>query len=162
MMVALAMALAALSGTAPALAAAEPSAVFTFDAEPGAHPVDNRSDTWSTPGWEIRVWEHEAVVKVDAATWSGADFIRVELNGPAGAPLATGSYPGARNPGDPTSPGLRVISNGLGCADHYGEFTITHLERDSAGSLTALEATFTQRCGTPTAPTLQGIIQFAA
>src|SRR5687768_15311791 len=108
---------AAVCGTAPAVSAApavEAGAVFTFDAEAGAHPVGGRSGVWSTPGHEIMVWEHDAVVKVDAATWSGADFIRVELNGPGGAPLATGHYPGARSPGaDLVSAGMQVISNGL-------------------------------------------------
>lgn len=158
--------LAAVGGTAPAASAVpavESGAVFTFDAEAGAHPVDNRSGEWSAPGYEIMVWEYDAVVKIDAATWSGSDFIRVELNGAGGAPLTTGYYPGARNRGaDLVSPGMQVISNGLGCADHYGEFTITRLERDSGGSLTALDATFTQRCGDPAGPALHGSIQFEA
>jgi hypothetical protein len=57
---------------------------------------------------------------------------------------------------------MQVISNGLGCGDHYGEFTITRLERDIGGSLTALDATFTQRCGDPVGPALHGSIQFEA
>lgn len=158
--------LAAVCGTAPAVSAVpavESGAVFTFDAEAGAHPVGDRSGEWSTPGYEIRVWEYDAVVKVDAATWSGTDFIRVELNGPGGAPLTTGYYPGVRNRGaDLVSPGMQVISNGLGCGDHYGEFTITRIERDDDGGLTALDATFTQRCGDPAGPALHGSIQFEA
>lgn len=153
----------AVCGAAPAVAAAEAGAVFTFDAEVGAHPVDDRSGVWAAPGHEIMVWEYDAVVKVDAATWSGADFIRVELNGPGGAPLTTGYYPGARNRGaDLVSPGMQVISNGFGCGDHYGEFTITRLERDTGGTLTALDATFTQRCGDPAGPALHGSIQYEA
>lgn len=152
---------AAMFGAAPAASAAEPGAVFTFDAEAGAHPVDGRSGEWSTPGYEVRVWEYDAVVKIDAATWSGADFIRVELNGPGGAPLTTGYYPDARNQGL-ASPGMQVISNGLGCGDHYGEFTVTRIERDAGGTLTALDATFTQRCGDLAGPTLHGSIQFEA
>jgi hypothetical protein len=155
--------LATTGATAPAASAVETGAVFTFDAEPGAHPVGGRSGAWSTPGHEIRVWEYDDVVKVDAATWSGADFVRVELNGPGGVPLATGHYPGARNRDvDPASPGMLVISNGLGCGDDYGEFTITRVERDTAGALTALDATFTQRCGDPAGPALHGSIQFEA
>lgn len=155
--------LAALCGAAPAASAVETGAVFTFDAEAGAHPVDDRSGVWSAPGHEIMVWEYDAVVKTDAATWSGTDFIRVELNGVGGAPLTTGHYPGARNRGaDAVSPGMQVISNGLSCADHYGEFTITRLERDSGGGLTALDATFTQRCDDPAGPALHGSIQFEA
>jgi hypothetical protein len=157
---------AAVCGTAPAISAAsavETGAVFTFDAEAGAHPVGDRSGDWSAPGHEIMVWEYDDVVKVDAATWSGNDFVRVELNGAGRAPLTTGYYPGVRNrDADIASPGMQVISNGLGCGDHYGEFTITRLERDTGGSLTALDATFTQRCGDPAGPALYGSIQFEA
>lgn len=156
--------LVALGWTAPAASAVpapEAGAVFTFDAEAGAHPVSDRSGVWSAPAYEIMVWEHDSVVKVDAATRTGADFIRVELGGVGGAPLTTGHYPGVRNFGaDLVSPGMQVISNGLGCGDHYGEFTITRIERDSGGVLTALDATFTQRCGDPAAPALRGSIQF--
>ena len=155
--------LAALCGTAPVVSAAEAGTVFTFDAAAGAHPVNDRSGEWSVPGHEIMVWENDAIVKIDAATLTGFDWIRVEINGAARTPLTTGHYPDVRNrDADLVSPGMQVISNGFGCGDHYGEFTITRIERDAGGGLTALDATFTQRCGDPAGPALHGSIQFEA
>lgn len=146
---------------APVATADTATAVFTFDAEAGAHPVSGRSGEWSAPGHEVRAWEHADIVKFDAATWSGADVIRVELNGPGLAPLTTGHYADARQQAT-AGPGMLVIANSLGCWDSYGEFTITRIERDAAGSLTALDATFTQRCGAPAGPALRGSIQYEA
>jgi hypothetical protein len=136
-------------------------ASFRFKAEDGGHPVDGRSGEWATPASEIMVWENENIVKIDAADQSGFDFIRVELNGPGRVPLEVGSYPGARNRDvAPGSPGMLVISDGLGCGDEYGEFVVDRIERDATGVLVALDASFTQRCGAPDNPALFGRIHF--
>lgn len=138
-----------------------PGASFTFKAENGAHPVNGRSGTWVAPASEIMVWEHENIVKIDAADESGFDFIRVELNGPSRVPLEVGSYPDARRrDSGPDSPGMLVISNGLGCGDEYGEFVVDRIERDATGQLVALDAGFTQSCGGPDRPALRGKIHF--
>jgi hypothetical protein len=149
-------------GTASAAEAgpSTPVAVFTFEAEDGAHPVDGRSGAWVSPDSEVRVWELENIVKIDAEDESGFDWIRVELNGPGGVPLAVGDYPDVRGPDTPGHPGMLVISGSFGCTDSYGEFTVDTLDRDAAGHLVALDADFTHRCGGPDEPALRGRIHF--
>jgi hypothetical protein len=159
----LAALLVATSGSAtgtPTAAGAtdEPTATFTFWAEEGAHPVDGRSGTWTTPDVELMVWEHDNILKVDGE--EGFDFIRVELNAQGRVPLAEGVYPNARGQVNPDTPGILVISNGLACGDVYGEFIIDRLTRDASGTLTALDAAFSQSCGATEAPTLKGQIHY--
>ncbi|HEX2132555.1 MAG TPA: hypothetical protein VHH15_13450 [Actinophytocola sp.] len=138
-----------------------PGASFVFEAEDGAHPVDGRSGEWVAPASEIMVWEHENIVKIDAAAEDGVEYIRVELNGPDRVPLEVGDYPDARDRDRvPDGPGMLVISGSLGCRDVYGEFTVDRLERDAAGQLVALDAGFTQRCGGPDGPALRGRVHF--
>lgn len=149
------------TGGIPGGRADPPGASFRFEAEVGGHPVGGRSGEWVTPGSEVRVWEYEDIVKIDAADETGFDFIRVELSGPGGSVLESGHYPDARNRDVASdSPGMLVISNGLGCGDEYGEFTIDRIERDSGGQLVALDASFTQRCGDVDGPALHGVIHF--
>ncbi len=96
-------------------------------------------------------------MKVDASTDGGRDWIRVELSGPDGAPLRPGVYRDVRHQGEHTAtPGILVISNGLGCGEDYAEFTIERIERDATNKLTTLDATFEHRCGSATAPVLRG------
>jgi hypothetical protein len=139
-----------------------PGAIFTFKAEAGAHPVGGRDGEWVAPDSEIRVWEYQNIVKIDAE--NGLDYIRVELNGPGRTPLAVGTYQEVRNQiyGPASSPGILVISGGLGCGDDYAEFVIYRIARDIHGQLVALEASFTQHCGEPDGPALNGHIHFQA
>jgi hypothetical protein len=139
-----------------------PAAIFTFKAEIGAHPVNGRSGEWVSPDSEIRVWEHQNIVKIDAT--QGLDDIWVELNGPNRTPLTVGTYQNVRNQlhGPASNPGILVVSRGLGCGDDYAEFTINRIERDLYGQLVALEASFTQHCGTPDGPALNGHLHYQA
>lgn len=164
-----AVAAAMLVGTAVGTASAAtgdpgdpPGAVFTFKADEGAHPVGGRSGEWVSPDDEIMVWEHQNIVKIDGE--SGFDYIRVELNGPHRTPLTAGTYQDVRNQlhGPPSSPGILVISNSLGCGDDYAEFTIHRIDRDISGQLVALDASFTQHCGAPDGPALHGHVHYRA
>jgi hypothetical protein len=139
-----------------------PGAIFSFKAEPGAHPVSGRGGEWIAPNSEIRVWEYQNIVKIDAE--NGPDYIRIELNGPDRRPLAVGTYQEVRNQihGPASSPGILVISDGLGCGNDYAEFVIYRIDRDIHEQLVALEATFTQHCESPTGPALNGHIHFQA
>ena len=139
-----------------------PGAVFSFSAQDGAHPVKSRSGQWSTPDNEISVAEHENVVKIDAETDRGFDWIALELRAPGGVPLAEGSYPDARNRERfPDGPGMQVVSNGLGCGDEFGEFVIDRIER-SDGRLTGLDAGWVQSCGAVDKPVFTGRVHFQA
>jgi hypothetical protein len=139
-----------------------PGASFTFKADEGAQPVGGRSGEWVAPDSEIMVWEHDNIVKIDAE--EGRDYIRVELNGPHHAPLAVGTYQNVRNQlsGPAANPGILVISGSLGCGDDYAEFVVYRIERDVSGELVALEASFTQHCGAPDGPALNGHIHYQA
>jgi hypothetical protein len=149
------------AGGMPSRSPEGPGAVFTFEAEEGAHPVGGRGGEWVSPESEIMVWENENIVKIDAADPTGFDFVRVELNAAGNVPIQVGEYPDARGQdGFPDSPGMLVISNGLGCVDVYGEFVVEQIERDAAGDLVALDANFVQRCGDPAGPALHGRIHF--
>ncbi|MCP2163866.1 hypothetical protein [Goodfellowiella coeruleoviolacea] len=152
--------LAAATATS-AGAATTAAASFDFSAEAGAHPVADRSGHWAAPDAEVRVWEHDNVVTLDGETDNGFDYIRVELSGPGGAPLQPGVYRDARNPEHhPDSPGIAVVSNGFGCGVDYGEFTVDVIERDADNRLVALEASFEQRCGSPTGPAFRGQLHY--
>jgi hypothetical protein len=163
--VAAALLIGTVVGSADAAAGAPsdpPGAILSFKAEEGAHPVGGRSGEWISPESEIRVWEHQNIVRIDAQ--DGLDDIWVELNGPNRAPLAVGTYQDVRNQlhGPAASPGILVVSRGLGCGDDYAEFTVYRIERDIHGRLMALEASFTQHCGAPDSPALNGHIHFQA
>ncbi|HEX6353364.1 hypothetical protein [Actinophytocola sp.] len=150
------------AGAAAGTPSDPPGATVTVKAEVGAHPVNGRTAEWISPDSEIMVWEYQNVVKIDAM--KGLDDIRVELNGPNRARLAVGTYQDVRNQlyGPASSPGILVISRGLGCIDDYAEFTVDRIERDLSGRLVALEASFTQRCGAPDGPALNGHVHYQA
>lgn len=137
---------------APAAAAA-PVASLDFTAEQGAHPVNGRSGHWTaSPENEVRFRENGATLRVDAETDRGFDFIALDFTAPSGN-LQAGTYDhvgGAH---------ILTVSNGLGCVDDYSMFTIDHIERGAEG-LVALDATFEQRCGSPTSPALRGEVHY--
>ncbi|EMD29296.1 hypothetical protein [Amycolatopsis azurea] len=137
---------------APA-AAAEPVASLDFTAEQGAHPVDGRSGHWTaSPENEVRFWENGATLRVDAETDRGFDHIALDFTAPSGN-LRAGTYDhvgGAH---------ILAVSNGLACVDDYSTFTIDRIERGAEG-LVALDATFEQRCGSPTSPALRGELHY--
>lgn len=150
------------AGAAAGTPSDPPGATFTFKAEAGAHPVDGRTGEWVSPDSEIRVWEYQNIVKIDAM--NGLDDIWVELNGPNRTRLTVGTYQHVRNQlhGPAGNPGILVVSRGLGCIDDYAEFTIYRIERDRAGQLVALDASLTQRCGTPNGPALNAHVHYRA
>lgn len=159
MLIALPLAVAMLAGAAPAVAAA-PSRVLTFEAEPGARPVDGRSGHWTAPGDEIEVRGTASVVKLDAVAADGDD-LWVELRGANGAPLRRGVYrtdAAAR----PDGPRMLVVSRGIGCSDDHARFAITRIRRDAAGRVTVLDLRFEHRCGSATAPALRGQLRYRA
>jgi hypothetical protein len=135
-----------------------PGATFSFNADKGAHPVSYRSGVWSSPPNEFMIDERDNVVRIDVE--SGTDDIRIELGAPARVPIEAGRYPGARNIAHfPDSPGMQVISRGLGCDDDYGEFVVDKIERDG-GTLVALDAGFVQSCGGADEPALRGRVHY--
>jgi hypothetical protein len=154
----------AMSGAVAPVAMADTteSASLEISSETGAWPVSN-SHRWETPADEFMVWENENIVKVDASTMDGRNYVRVELNATGFVPLRVGTYEGVRNRLlDPGGPGILVVSGGFGCGTDFAEFTIDRIERDAGGKLTALDADFEQRCGSATAPASRGEVHFEA
>jgi hypothetical protein len=60
------------------------------------------------------------------------------------------------------APGIDVSGNGRGCNEIWGSFAINQIATDAAGKVTMLDATFTQRCESSTAPALKGVVKFNA
>ncbi|EMD23642.1 hypothetical protein [Amycolatopsis azurea] len=138
---------------APVATADEPIASIDFSAEQGAFPVDGKSGYWvGSPEHEVMIREVGDVVRVDADADNGQYYLRLDFSAPTGA-LQVGPYEhagGAR---------IHAIATGLGCLDDYSTFTISRIERSAEG-LTALDATFEQRCGSPAAPALRGEVRY--
>ncbi|MBB5857511.1 hypothetical protein ACFQ05_41055 [Amycolatopsis umgeniensis] len=149
----LAVAAGLIGVSAPVAAADEPIASIDFSAEQGAFPVDGKSGHWvGSPEHEVMIREVGDVLRVDADADNGRYYFRLDFSAPSGA-LEVGSYEHAQGAH------ILAIATGLGCTDDYSSFTISRVERGAAG-LTALDATFEQRCGSPTAPALRGEVHY--
>jgi hypothetical protein len=79
-------------------------------------------------------------------------------------PLYRGSYANAEHAAlaTPRAPGLEINGPYGNCLDAYGSFNIRQIEFDDYRQVTKLEATFTHRCGSTTAPVLSGTLYFEA
>ncbi|WP_037305814.1 hypothetical protein [Amycolatopsis orientalis] len=138
---------------APVAVADEPIASIDFAAEQGAFPVDGKSGYWAdSPEHEVVIREVGDVLRVDADADNGRYYFRLDFSGPSGA-LQVGSYDHAGGAH------ILAIVTSLGCTDDYSTFTISRVERGAEG-LTALDATFEQRCGSPAAPALRGEVHY--
>ncbi|WP_410659407.1 hypothetical protein [Amycolatopsis sp. lyj-112] len=149
----LAVAAGLIGVLAPVAAADEPIASIDFSAEQGASPIDGKSGYWvDSPEHEVVIREVGDLLRVDADGDNGFSYFRLDFSAPSGA-LQVGTYDhagGAR---------ILAVANGLGCADDHSTFTISRVERGAEG-LTALDATFEQRCGDPAAPALRGEVRY--
>lgn len=138
----------------PALAEGTP-AVLDFVAEPGASPVSGKSGHWvDGDKGEVRAWEYQDVVKFDAETNNGFDYLRLEFSDSNG-PIQVGAYDYT------TGAHILAISGSLGCSiDYdYSSFTVNRIERDATG-LTALDATFEHHCFGLDRPAMRGSVHF--
>lgn len=108
-------------------------------------------------------------VDIDVADPGTSWYLRFEA--PIGETLAPGRYDdaGCRVPlRMGRAPGMEVTDNnpacsvGLGMDTLWGSFVIRQIAYDAAGKVASLEAMFTQRKGSPTAPALGGLIRYEA
>jgi hypothetical protein len=137
-----------------------PAVVLRFEAEERAFPVAGRSAVFADPGHEVRVWEFGNVLKIDAATWDGRDVIRIEWRSPDGGPLGPGAFQQGQ---DPETLRMLVVHGGLGCDDPaLAAVVVDRIDRDEAGTLTALDATFEQRCSAGADTAFRGQVHFRA
>lgn len=89
----------------------------------------------------------------------------VDLYPPAGQTLRAGTtYTDAQEYPfqEPGRPGLAVRGNGRACGSVAGQFTIREIAFGPTGAVTALFATYEQRCGSAAAPAMRGTIHYFA
>jgi len=102
-------------------------------------------------------------VDQDGEHWNiqfGAPYHQVDTF----VPLHRGSYANAEHAAlaTPLAPGLEINGPYGNCLDAYGSFKIRQVEFDEYRQVTRLEATFSHRCGSTTAPVLSGTLYFEA
>jgi hypothetical protein len=97
-------------------------------------------------------------VRNDTDSWS------IDLAAPLGEKLHRGMYYDAERAAfrTGTAPGLDVSGNHRGCNEVWGSFAINQIATNEAGKVIMLDATFTQHCESPTAPTLEGRVMLNA
>ncbi|MET7988582.1 MULTISPECIES: hypothetical protein [unclassified Streptomyces] len=95
---------------------------------------------------------------------TGDTWWDVELAAPQGERLHPGVYRNAERAAFRTgrSPGLDVSGDGRGCNEVYGQFSVDQIETDADGTITLLDATYTQHCESATAPALKGVVKYRA
>ena len=154
LLVALALAVSGLPAAPSAVQAAGPVTALVIDSEPGdsigsgqqleyVPPASTSASTTFKPGWTF--------VQV-----LGADGRRL-LEPVVQRRPARRRWPWVRTRtlsglADATHPGLDIGGQGRGCNTSTGRFVISELERDAAGTVTTLAASFEQHCeGAPAA-----------
>lgn len=148
----------------PAAAFAAPTAdtSYSFRSEAGDHIGAGQTKSYQAPPATITVSGTAASLTVRVT--SGADWWSIVLAAPRGDTLRPGVYRDAERAPLRTgrAPGLDVSGNGRGCNEVFGQFTVEQIEVDPTGSVSVLDAQFTQRCERATAPRLRGTVRFRA
>jgi|GEM_PF-2969684 len=161
--VALAVLLGAGVVAAPYLLALLPAEIistFSYTSELGEHVGGGDSQNYSKTNSQLSLTGDLAAVEFSVKTDSG--YWSIRLQAPNGEKLHLGRYDKitATAAGTGKLPLLKVISNGNECNEVYGNFSISQLQVDEAGKVTALAAEFVQSCESSTAPVLRGYIQY--
>jgi len=118
----------------------------------GGQPVDYT-------GSSVRVGGSLGGVDVNVAV--GPPGWNLQLIAPAGEQLTTGTYPDATGTIPDAGPGIDIEGEGRGCDDTRGTFTIYQIASGPDGTLTQLNATFSQTCDNSAGP-LVGLIRYNA
>ncbi|MGW3583933.1 hypothetical protein ACWDM8_21730 [Streptomyces rubiginosohelvolus] len=144
----------------------QPVSSYTFNSAPGDYIGQGGTGSYKAPRANvvaenpaafdpglIRVW-----VSDEDVTWT------IEFAGARGELLKPGVYRNAERTAFRTgrSPGLSVGGDGRGCNEVHGQFTVNQVAHDAEGTVTLLDATFTQHCGSADAPPLKGTVKYRA
>lgn len=153
--------------TAPAVHAASGITSFSFTSAPGDYIGQGLTESFDTTNATFTAGGYASVGATAGSLWvsvtTPTENWQVMLEPPAGQQLRPGTYANAlRAPFNGSSPGLSVSGDGRGCNNDYGSFTVYQLAFASNGSLTQLDADFTQTCESTTAPPLTGTIRYQA
>jgi hypothetical protein len=140
---------------------------FSFTSAPGDYIGQGLSESFDSSSATFTTGGYASVGATAGSLWvtvtTPTENWQVMLLPPAGQQLHPGTYQNAlRAPFNGSSPGLSVSGDGRGCNNDYGSFTVYQLGFASNGSLTQLDADFTQMCESTTAPPLQGTVKYQA
>jgi hypothetical protein len=154
--------LAVVAASAVAWAAPTPTTSYSFTSEAGDYIGGGQSASYKSPPATISASGTAADLTV--AVTSGSDFWFIRLAAPHGDVLRPGVYRNAERAAFRTgrAPGLDVFGDGRGCNEVFGQFTVDQIETDASGSISVLDAHFTQRCESATAPRLNGTVRYRA
>ena len=146
----------------PAQAAPTSVTSYSFTSEAGDYIGGGQTRDYQAPAATIRLSGTAGYVtmSVDA----GSEWWTIELAAPNGDVLRPGRYLDAERAAFRTgrSPGLDVSGTGRGCNQVHGNFWIDQIGVADDGTVTMLDARFTQHCESESAPRLQGTVKFAA
>lgn len=157
----------ALAVGTPTVHAFSAATSFTFTSAPGDYIGQGLTESFDSSGATFSTGGYAQVGATAGSLWvnvaTPTENWQVMLFPPAGQQLRPGTYLNAlRAPFNGSSPGLSVSGDGRGCNNDYGSFTVYQLGFASNGSLTQLDADFTQTCESTTAPPLQGTVRYQA
>ena len=148
-----------LTAVAPAGAATTGVTSFSYVSQPGDYVGQGRSGSITDPA-QFRISGTAGFVTVGIDT--GTERWDIALAAPRGQQLTTGAYENISRAGfNTTYGGLDVSSTGRGCNETKGRFTIHAISADTAGRVTALDATLTQFCDAGTGG-LTATVRYAA
>ena len=148
----------------PAAASAAPTAdtSYSFRSAAGDYIGGGQSRTYRAPTASVTVSGTAADLEVSVS--GNGDTWEIDLGAPRGETLHPGIYRDAERDVFRTgrSPGLDVSGDSRGCNEVFGQFTVDQIESDPSGSITVLDAHFTQHCESATAPALTGTVHYRA
>ena len=136
------IAMFALSGSATAGFALGVTGSLTLDSDAGDWVGQGQSYSFATPEAGFATHSDGTTVQILVGFWN------LKFAAPAGQQLLPGTYTGAtrapfRNAGEP---GLEVSSDTRGCNEVNGEFTVLDASYGPFGYLQSFHATFIQHC----------------
>src|SRR5262245_42916821 len=155
----------AFIGTLTTIAHSETDAtarnLFAYDSEPGDCVGGGQRRQYTPQNANFTV--HGSARDLQVSVETAAGYWYVELAAPRGETLVPRTYAQAERATVRTgrAPGLDVHGQ-CGCNELWGSFTLNQIGTDDAGHIIVLDATFSQRCESAEAPSLNGIILFQA
>jgi hypothetical protein len=152
-----------LAATATPVYAAPTSVTsYSFTSEAGDYIGQGQTRDYRAPETDIRLSGNAGTVTMNVE--AGSEWWTIQIAAPRGDVLRPGRYLDAERAAFRTgrAPGLDVSGTGRGCNEVYGNFWIYQIGTAPDGTVTMLDARFTQHCESETAPRLQGTVKFAA
>jgi hypothetical protein len=139
-----------------------PATQYSYVSEPGDYIGGGGSNHYTSANANISV--NGTADNMTFSVTTSTEFWYVNLAAPQDEKLHPGNFYNAERAPFRTgrAPGLDVFGDGRGCNEVWGTFTIYQITTNTEGGITMLDAAFTQRCESSTAPTLKGVVKFNA